>query len=431
MAIWKEIWEKRRGLWVFIPLVLLYAASYFQRTALPGTIYDTLTGELHLSAPQMANLSASFVYTYAFFQLISGSLVDRFCGTRVVIAGGIVFLAGTFLFPLCHHILLLYTARILTGIGASAMYLSLVREIDRLFGRKNYAVLFGIAYFCGYGGGLMGSLPFERLCAVFPWRNILLLVAFISLVIYIFVLLFRNKVPLPAIPRTPFSLNPFWYIAKNSLSWRVIICSGITFSTYFIIQTVFGKKFLQDFAGFSSAGAAAVIFSLTLVCMCTMLTTSFLTRLTGNRRRPWVLGACGLCAISSLLMVIAIFFKLPGWTFAVIYCLFAAAAGIPPIFAMVMQELNAKEVMAQSAAFSNMFCYLFVAIGAQLAGVLLDNFEITRDADGIIRYAPEAYLTLFIIVSGIALLSFAVALLIPETKGHYLRIHAGKTSSGK
>ncbi|MBE6376542.1 MAG: MFS transporter [Lentisphaerae bacterium] len=419
MAIWKEIWEKRRGFWLFIPLLLLYATSYFQRTALPGTIYDTLVRELTLSAPQMANLSASFVYTYAIFQLVSGSLVDRFCGTRVVIGGGILFIAGSTLFPLCSNIYMLYAARMLTGIGASAMYLSLVREIDRLFGRKNYAVMFGIAYFCGYSGGLLGSLPFERLSAVYPWRYILLAMALLSLVFYLMVVFNRNKVALPEIPKTPFSVKPFYYILKNPLSWLVALCSSVNFSTYFIIQTVFGKKFLEDFAGFSSPGAAAVIFSLTLVCMFTMLTTSILTRLTGNRRRPLVLIACGICAASSLMMTLAIHFHLPSWIFAVIYCLFAAAAGIPPIFAMVMQEVNSRDIMAQSAAVSNMFGYLFVAIGSQLAGWLLDCFESTKTADGTVIYATSAYFTLFIAVSVISIMSFLLSFLIPETRGEY------------
>ena len=280
----------------------------------------------------MGTLAATFVYPYALFQLVSGALVDRFCGTRVVLTGGLVFMAGIFIFPLCDNLYLLYLARILTGIGASTMYLSLVRETDRFFGRKNYAVMFGIAYFCGYGGGLMGSLPFERLCESFPWRHVLLVAAGITALLYIAMLYGRRKITLPPIPKTPFSLKPFGYILRNPLNWLLFFCANVTFCTYFVIQTVFGKKFLVDFAGFSSAGAATVIFALTLVCMTTMLTTSFLTRLTGNRRRPLVLFACGLCAASSLLMMTAIFMHWPQWTFAVIYCLFAMSAGIPQDF---------------------------------------------------------------------------------------------------
>ena len=158
MAMWQEIFKNKRAFWIYIPLTILYATSYFQRTALPGTIHTQLTEELSLTATQIGNLAAAFVYPYAVFQLISGALIDRFCGTRVVLTGGLIYLAGIFLFPVCSDIRLLYFARILTGIGASTMFLSVVRETDRLFGRKNYAVMFGIASFCGYGGGLMGSV---------------------------------------------------------------------------------------------------------------------------------------------------------------------------------------------------------------------------------------------------------------------------------
>lgn len=423
MAIWQEISKNKRAFWVFIPLLLLYASSYFQRTALPGTIYETLADEFSLNAFQMGTLAASFVYPYALFQLVSGALVDRFCGTRVVLTGGLVFLAGIFLFPLCSNLYWLYFARMLTGIGASTMYLSLVRETDRFFGRKNYAVMFGIAYFCGYGGGLMGSLPFERLCGIFPWRSVLLVAAVISALLYLAIFAGRKKITLPPIPKTPFSLKPFGYILRNPLNWLLFICANVTFCTYFIIQTVFGKKFLEDFAGLSSAEAAAVIFILTVVCMTTMLTTSFLTRLTGNRRRPLVLFACGVCATASLLMTAAIYWHWNSWCFAVIYCLFAMAAGIPQIFSMVVQELNAKDIIAQSCSVSNMFGYLSVAVFSQLIGLLLDCFDTVEKSNGAVVYSDAAYLTLFVIVSVVTMCSFALSWKIPETKGHYLHLH--------
>ena len=421
MGIWQEIYQKRQGLWIFVPLVLIYAASYFQRTALPGTIYDTLSGEMQLDALQMANLASSFVYPYAICQLVSGSLIDRFCGTRVVLAGGVVFLIGIFLFPLCSNIILLYTARSLTGIGASTMYLSLVREADRIFGRKNYAVMFGIAYTCGYGGGLMGSLPFAALCGVFPWRHVLLAAALISLAFYAVLTFNARKAELPPIPQTPFSLKPYLLILKNPLSWLITFCYSTVFCIYLVIQTVFGKKFLQDFAGMSSNGAAGVIFALTLVCMSTMLTVSFLTRLTHNRRRPLAITSLGICSASSLLMIPAIYFHWHYLAFSVLFCCFAAAAGMPPIFTMIMQEYNAKSIIAQSSAVSNMFGYLSVGSVSQLIGVLLNCFDHTANASGVITYSADAYLTLFIILAAIAVTAFAVSWKLPETRGHYIR----------
>lgn len=271
----------------------------------------------------------------------------------------------------------------------------------------------------------MGSLPFERLCGIFSWRHVLLSAAGISALLYLAVFAGSKKISLPAIPKTPFSLKPFGYILRNPLNWLLFTCSNVTFCTYFIIQTVFGKKFLEDFAGFSSAEAASVIFTLTLVCMSTMLTTSFLTRLTGNRRRPLVRFACGLCAAASLLMTAAIHWHWNSWIFAVIYCMFAMAAGIPQIFSMVVQELNAKDIIAQSCAVSNMLGYMSVAVFSQLIGLLLDCFD-TRVINGATVYSESAYQTLFVLMSAVTLSSFVISWKIPETRGHYLHLKANK-----
>ena len=334
MSFRQEILEKRQAFRVYIPLVILYFLSYFQRTSLPGTIFDTLSADLHLNASGMAALAASFVYPYAVCQIFSGALVDRFCGTRVVMAGGAVMLAGILLFPLSASLPMLCAARALTGIGSSTIFLALVRETDRLFGRKNYALIFGIAYFCGYAGGLSGTLPFERLCAAYPWRHVLFGAAAVTAAGYLALLGAGLRSKMPPVPDTPFSLKPYRNVIANPLSWRMILCANVNFCIFFVIQTVFGKKFLQDFAGLSSAVSAGVIFAMTLVCMGIMLTTSILSRLTGNRRRPLILGACGVTLLGTLLMVSAIRLRLPGWSFAAAYILFSAGAGIPQIFSM-------------------------------------------------------------------------------------------------
>jgi len=79
----------------------------------------------------------------------------------------------------------MYLCRILTAIGASSLYLSLLKEIDRVFGRKNYAVLVGINYYIGYAGGLFASMPFGYICKYAnSWRNPLLIIGIISVVLY-------------------------------------------------------------------------------------------------------------------------------------------------------------------------------------------------------------------------------------------------------
>ena len=421
MSFWKEMYNSRRAFLIFIPLMLLYATSYFQRTSLPGTIFNELQRDCAMNALQVANVGASFVYVYAVCQLFSGMFADKYCGSRVVFWGGLIFIAGIILFPLVQNHYLLYFARMLTGLGASTMYLSLVKETDRLFDRKNYPIMIAVVYFFGYGGGLCGSLPFERLCSVFPWRSVLIGAAAVSVICYILFLLGKRCTPMPPPAPVKISFKPLLSIMRNPLSWLILFVSSVNFTVYFIIQTVFGKKFLQDFAGMSSISAASVVFSLTFCCMVTILTAGILSRLFNNRHKPLIITASGLSLISSLLMLAGIYFHLPAPLFVLCYLLYAMSAGVPMVFAMSIQEVNSRDILTQSTAFSNMANYLFVAIFSQLAGMLLECVGGTRDAvSGAMIYSDRAYLVLFLIVSAISLISFCSAFMIPETRGHYL-----------
>ena len=43
----------------FIPLLVIYMASYFQRAGIPGTIFNQLQADAGLSAVQVAAVSSS------------------------------------------------------------------------------------------------------------------------------------------------------------------------------------------------------------------------------------------------------------------------------------------------------------------------------------------------------------------------------------
>ena len=254
----------RDALLLIVPLLLLYATSYFQRTALPGTIVGTLQRDLGIDAEQMGLISAAFIYAYSIPQLAVGVLIDRFCGSRVVVFGGFILAAGALWMPFCHTLPTIYASRAVTGLGASAMYLSLIKECDRLFERKYYAMLIGIAYFFGYGGGVCGKLPFALLSQHYPWRHILIAAGGLTALFYLLFLAAKSRVAMPPLPETKFTFAPLRHALANRYTWMVVFCSTVNFCVYFTIQTVFGEKFLMDFAGLTQVRAAGVTFAMTV-----------------------------------------------------------------------------------------------------------------------------------------------------------------------
>ena len=402
---------------VFIPLMLFYASSYFQRTAIPGTTFSLFQQEYGFSAAQIANLTASFVYVYAVFQLVVGMLADKYSGIRIVTVAGAIFCCGVVAFPFCgDRIHLLYVCRFLMGLGASSLYLSLVKEADRLFGRKNYSVIIGIIYFVGYSGGLFGTLPFGALCRRFHWIGLLSWVSAITVALYGFFLLVKKNVPMAPISPAKLSLKPLVKIMKMPYSWMLVFSSTTVFSFNSISQMVFGKKFLQDTAGLSEGAAEATVFCQTFVCMCALLSGGILTRITKNRRKPLIITAPALTLFTALLMLCAIKFQLSAFFYIAGMILFAMASGLAVVYPMAMQEFNSRDSITLATGFNNNCNYLGIAIFSPLAGMLLDRFKMV----GVVNYPPEAYLWLYSLALIPAVAAVVVACFIPETGGHFL-----------
>ena len=425
-SFWENVKDNRRLFWAYVPLILLYATSYFQRIGIPGTIFNELSKEYGFTAVQIAGIGTSFVCVYSICQLFVGMLADKFCGIRVITWGGLIFCIGVIGFPLvCGNLWAMYAMRFLTGLGASSMYLSIVKETDRLFGRQNYSVFLGIVYFVGYSGGLFGTYPFERLNNHFNWINVLLVIGVVSVAMYLIVIFTKRIIPPGPIAKTNISFKPLLYFLKNRYMLMLIFCSSIVFSTYSTIQMVFGKKFLQDYVGLSSAGAAKVIFFQTFTCMLTLLGFGTLIRLMGNRRKPQMIFSASLAFLNTLGMVLVMKYGLPSALFVAGFLLYSVASGSAVAFSLVAQEINARDTMTQATGLNNLSNYLFVAIGPLLIGKLLDSYvsqNVLVEGQAVV-YPAEAYQMVFLLLlipTGIAVL---MSFFLPETKGHYLHQH--------
>ena len=117
MGLEQKTFNRSEAFRLFIPLVLIYAASYFQRTALPGTIFNELQHDLALNAVELSNLSSAFVAAYALPQIFAGILIDRYCGTRVLVWGGAIFCIGVLWTPFVTSLGALFAGRIIVRLS--------------------------------------------------------------------------------------------------------------------------------------------------------------------------------------------------------------------------------------------------------------------------------------------------------------------------
>jgi len=398
-------------------MVVVYFFSYFQRTAVPGTIFNELQSDLGLSASSVVLMGSMFTWIYGGMQIVVGFLADRYGGTRTFLFGGMIMFAGAACFPLTHSVGALYTARAITGFGASFIYLSIVKELDRLFGTRNFTAWLGVLIAVGYCGGMTATLPFERAAAAFGWRHALLAVAALILVaLAISGLVLRRLGPAPR-AALPLPLTCLGEIFRQRRCWPLLASSLISFPLMFVIQTVLGKKFLQDFGGLSSPlAAASILIMATVSTVCVML-GGILPRRLGKRRKPWLLAGSIMILAATVLLLAGTLLRAPGWLFLVGYIFLAASSIATPSNTTTMKELNRPEAVASVISVINGLAYIGSGMIGQAGGWILGRYHDSASltAAGVV-YPQAAYVSLCCFLTLLAGANLIFVYLIPETR---------------
>ena len=373
--------------------VFLYFFANLQRVAIPGSIFNELQSDLNVGAKYITALSSMFMYIYAVGQLFAGLLADRYGGERAITWGGMLFCLGSILFPFCTSLPTLYFCRFLVGMGASAIYLSLVKILAYRFPQK-FPVLLGFFLLWGYAGGVVASAPLVWMVKELTWQKTMLIFGAGSLVSYLLFVLSRHLVRLPQVVDVPFSFRVFGELLKRKHNRNMILYSSCSFGTYYCIHTVIGKKFLEDFCLMSTEKAALCITVLGVLASVSAFCMALISQMCGNRRKIFLVMSGCVAVFSYGFILAALFF---GWrtSFAAfLLCCVAWFANQGTIVVPTMKDTNKPEVMGAIVSLCNGLVYLMVALLGNAVGLLLDMFEPVRQGNVLI-YTSNSYIAVF------------------------------------
>ena len=140
-----------------------------------------IEGELHLSPLQMGFLYSSFFWTYGFFQIFAGELVDRFHVNWVLAAGFFLWSAATGVTGILHGFAALFVVRLVLGLGESVAYPAYSRILAQYFplshrSRANSWIMGGLS-----SGPAFGMLAGGVLMSRFGWRPFFVVLGVASL----------------------------------------------------------------------------------------------------------------------------------------------------------------------------------------------------------------------------------------------------------
>ncbi|MEW8987595.1 MAG: MFS transporter, partial [Bacillus sp. (in: firmicutes)] len=154
---------------VFVSVLLTYLLMSSQRTA-PGLITEQVMKDFHVTATTIGLLTSMQFLVYTSLQIPMGILADRFGPNFFLIIGAIVTGLGTIIYSLGTHEVVLFFARILTGIGDATIWVNLVLILGQWFKVKEFVRLIGVAGMTGSLGFLLATVPFSAWIDLLGWR---------------------------------------------------------------------------------------------------------------------------------------------------------------------------------------------------------------------------------------------------------------------
>ena len=374
---------------------LFYFIANFQRIAVPGAVFDVLEQELSVGAPQITAFGAIFMYIYAFTQLLNGVFVDRYGGYRVMFVGGLIMGIGCILFPITTNLSLMYFARALLGLGGSMFYLSLIKELGLLFNEKDFGIALSVMLFIGYAGGIAANAPFVYAMKILSWREILLIIAGIVVISLVAYLLVFPKVKIPQVNRqVGLRALPFKLVLHKGHNRDLFTFACCNFGISYVIQTVIGKKFLEDFCQITSGKAAVILSIMAIVAAVSNIINAALCKFYDNHRVRFLKGASVVTFVSLFVICLMVWFDIKTMFIAFIFCVLAGNASLSALIVPVLHQTNRKMISGTAVSILNFSFFLMVGLLGSATGYILNVFEPTR-IGSVLVYSNKSYLLLF------------------------------------
>ena len=391
--------DKKKSIFINLTLIFLgtmfYLFANFQRIAIPGAVFDIMEQELHVTAPFITAFGAIFMYVYAFTQLINGVLVDRYGGFRIMFTGAVILSLGAVLFPVTSTLFIMYISRGLIGIGSSMFYLSLIKELREVVPDKNFGIAISVMLFIGYTGGIFANAPFVYAMSFASWRDILLVLAIISIITVIAFIIIMSKLKLPKINKqVKLRTLPFRLVLHKRHNRNLFSFACCNFAIFYAIQTIIGKKFLEDFCLIGIHTSSVILSCMAIIAAIFNIVNAYTCKFTHNHRVKFLKHASVITFVSLLLICLAILFNYKTGLIASLFCVLAANASLSAILVPVLHLTNRKMVSGTAVSIMNFCFFMMVGILGTLTGFLLNVFEPVKRGN-ITVYTNQSYLLVF------------------------------------
>ncbi len=173
---------------------VFYLLAFFHRVA-PAVITGELMRDFQINAAALGNLSAFYFYSYVAMQIPTGILADHWGPRRLLSLGALLAALGAVIFAWAPGIAWAAAGRTLIGGSVAVAFVCLLTLAANWFQPRHFAMVSGLALFCGIIGAVFAGIPLRLSTDLFGWRNTLLFSAAITLIVGVGTWLFVRDYP--------------------------------------------------------------------------------------------------------------------------------------------------------------------------------------------------------------------------------------------
>lgn len=234
-----------------------------------AVISDNMSKELGFNSVQISNIVSMALYAYAFMQIPSGLLIDKY-GTRKIASIGIITAGiGAILFGFIQTPILAYISRLMVGAGGSVILLSLFKIQGSWFEKEEFSSATAKFSFIGNLGSVLATFPLVFLNQLIGWRNSFILIGTLTVIAGISIYLIIRNTPADLgfelindedeDDEKINILEGLGSVLKNKATWynSTIMFSLVGISTAF--TSLWGISYIMDVYGVSKSMAAFIV----------------------------------------------------------------------------------------------------------------------------------------------------------------------------
>jgi MFS transporter, ACS family, D-galactonate transporter len=291
-------------------LSLSLLINYVDRGSLPlaGPVY--LQKELGFSSSKLGILYSAFSWTYAYFLILAGWLVDRFKVNWILAAGFFTWSSATLLTGFAHGFLTFLVLRLLLGIGESVAYPSYSRILVRHFPEQRRGLANSIIAIGMPGGLAVGAFAGGIMMGHFGWRPFFLALGMVTLFWLIPWFIWMPRGPGISSPMQHWQGPSMLEIASHQSLWGT--CLGL-FTLNYLFYFMFNwlPAYLVKERDFSANKLSSVGFVYLLAAVITPISGWLSDRwmasgaTTTRVRKTFIIGGQTICALSLAGCVVA------------------------------------------------------------------------------------------------------------------------------